>query len=118
MNTEVFLSVANPGAFLGSAVLGGSIGAFYGYRRLALTDPPVYPAALWLVGVAYLVVTTLALVFLQDDITPRFPLESALARGLLWTTLCGSIPIGRYLRSREAMRRLRKRRKKLEGRAK
>ena len=88
-----FLSVATPPAIIVSALLGAMIGAFYGYE-LEATIPPRWPLRFWLAGLAFIV--GLAVLGMLGEANARLPQQAA--RAVLWTFLCGAIPLGRWLR--------------------
>ena len=112
MNVETFLSAASPAAFLSSTLLGLLIGAFYGWYVIGPDHPPVYPVALWLIGVAF--IALLVVLALFDRSEPRYPIEFGSARAVLWTATCGAIPMGRLGRHLIEVRILRRKRKALE----
>ena len=116
MNADAFLAVATPAAFGGSALLGLLIGAFYGWYALGPQHPPVYPWALWAVGIAFIVM--MVALGAGGETEPgtrvRYALEFGLARGVLWTTTCACLPIGRYVRYLVQLKLLQRKRTKLE----
>lgn len=90
-----FLSVTTPTAIITTLLFGGMIGAFYGYE-LESVSAPHYPVRFWLVGLGF--VALLALLGSLGETAVSVPHSTA--RGVLWTFLCGSIPIGRAARIR------------------
>lgn len=113
MSLSVFLEIANPAAFLSSALLGLMLGAFYGYYVIPEHVPQRYPVALWVVGVLFVFVLAIVSAMGTDPFV--FPLEFGAARALLWTVCCASIPIGRAGRHQFELRRIRFRRRHLKG---
>lgn len=87
------LSVATPTAIITTLLFGMMIGAFYGYD-LEGTLPPRYPFQFWLVGLAFVAVLAALGVSGRAEVS----LPHSLGRAVLWTFLCGAIPIGRWLR--------------------
>lgn len=113
MNVEAFLAAASPTAFFTSALLGLLIGAFYGYQLVHYDVPLKYPVALWAVGVMF--VGVMAVLAVLGPEPPPHPVEFGMARSLLWTVTCGSIPIGRFLRHLGDVALLRHKRRKVEN---
>lgn len=82
-----------------SALFGAMIGGLYGYE-VAPTAPLRLPVRLWLVGLGFIAV--LAVVAESS----RLPSSAgfAAARAALWTLVCVSIPMGRWVAAKAVAR--------------
>ncbi len=90
---ESLLAVATPTSILSTLVFGLMIGAFYGYE-LESGLPPRYPFQFWLVGLGFVLVLAVLGIAGETAVDPA----RQVGRAILWTFLCGAIPIGRWIR--------------------
>lgn len=104
------LAVATPVAIGSSVLLGLLIGAFYGWYALGPEHPPVWPFALWTVGIAFVVVLGVLATMERTTGSPG----ASFGRAVLWTFTCGAIPLGRLLRGLTEAHVLKRKRNKLK----
>lgn len=100
------LELVTPASILSSILFGSMIGALYGYS-LAPHEPTRFPWSLYTIGVAFVVLITIITLWGGDVVTQRPDriVAFAVARIVLWSITCLSIPFGRGLRSWIAKRR-------------